>query len=84
MEKCKWTEILCETRYGKGSELTDFERWNKLRERNQQEEQIEEELKLIEEHNWDESYHIILLVLDLIGREASRESFSIHFKGTLL
>lgn len=64
--------------------LTNFERRNKLGERDHQEEQVEEELELIEEHNRDESYDIILLVLDLIGREASRESFSIHFQGTLL
>jgi hypothetical protein len=41
-----------------------------LGERNQQEEKIEEKLKFIVEHQWDERAYRILLVIQLVSKES--------------
>lgn len=45
---------------------------NKLGQRNKQEEQVVEELKLIEQHKWNECDHVVLLVFYCIRHESSR------------
>ena len=58
--------------------LTDFEGRNELGETNQEEEQVEEELELVEEHHWDEGYHVVLLIPDLVAWVPPRNSPTIH------
>lgn len=52
--------------------LTDFKRRHELRKRDQQEEQVEEELELIHEHQGQKGNKVILLVVQFVGAERSR------------
>ena len=49
--------------------LTDLERRNELRQRNQKEVEVEEELELLVEDDRQERERVILLVSDDVGRE---------------
>jgi uncharacterized protein with NRDE domain len=50
----------------------DFERRDKLREANQQEEKIEEEFELVEEHDRDKGQAVVLSVVYLVVQVGSR------------
>ena len=64
--------------------LTNFEGWNERGETDEQEEQVEEELELIEEHHWDEGEDVVLLVLDSVRRVATRHRPPIHLQAPFL
>ncbi len=68
----------------KGIGLTDFERRNELGEADEKEEEIEEEFELIEEHHWDEGYHVVLLVSNLVARIPPGDCPAVHVQRPFL
>ena len=67
-----------------GIRLTDFERWNELGEADEKEEEVEEEFELIEEHHWDEGYHVVLLVSDLVAWIPPGDCPTVHVQRSFL
>ncbi len=53
--KSQWANI--------GEHEAHFQGWNELREADQKEEQIEEELELVEEDHWDKGKEVVLGVV---------------------
>jgi hypothetical protein len=51
-----------------GEEHTNLQRRNELRESNEKKVQVEEELELFVEYDWEESEHVVFLVPHDIGR----------------
>ena len=51
--------------------LTDFEDWNKLRQRNHKEKEIIKVFELIEKDHWNKRAHIILSIILSVRREAA-------------
>jgi type II secretory pathway component PulJ len=64
--------------------LTDFQRWEKLREADQKEEEVEEKFELVEQDDRDEGQHVILHIDDLIAWKASRIRPAIHLDSPFL
>ena len=67
-DECEWSD--------KRDQESDTQRWNDLRQGDDQEEQVEEVLELVKKHLWDEGVPRILAVID---RVAWIPSLSISF-----
>ena len=68
--KCKWGYIC--------KQKSNFERRNKLREPDQQEEKVVKHLELVEKHHGHKRDQIVLLVVLLVGRVAPGPGSSIQ------
>ena len=63
---------------------SDLEEWNKLREGNAEEEEVEEELELIDQHYRDECDDVVLLVVQPVSWEGCRQGVARAFQFSFL
>ena len=52
---------------------SDLEEWNELREGDAEEEEVEEELELVDQHHRDECDDVVLLVVQPVSWEGCRQ-----------
>lgn len=65
-------------------QVSHLQWWHELRERDEEEEQVVEELELIEKYDRYECNDVILVILQLIRHESARRSTSIHADSAFL
>lgn len=64
-------------------EETDFEEGNELTDGDDQEEQVEEELELVDQHLWNESQEVVLLIVQPVRHKRRRHSCPFHIQFAL-